>query len=63
MRKASQGGSKQQYTMRHDHSIIAYSRHVYMDVVLSVHPVRGEQHIQRNANREVAAPQVHFQAF
>jgi len=49
--------------MRHDHSIIAYSRHVYMDVVLSVHPVRGEQHIQRNANREVAAPQVHFQAF
>jgi len=38
----------------HDHSIIACSRHIYMGVVLRAHPVRGESHIQRNANREVA---------
>jgi len=37
-----------------DHSIIALSRHVYMGVVLRAHPVRGESHIQRNANGEVA---------
>jgi len=39
---------------RHDHSIIACSRHLYMDVVLYAHPVRGESHIQRNANGDVA---------
>jgi len=33
-----------------DHSIIACSRHIYMGVVLRAHPVRGELHIQRNAN-------------
>jgi len=39
----------------HDHSIIACSCHVsYMGVILRAHPVRGEAHIQRNANREVA---------
>jgi len=40
--------------MRGNQSIIACSRHVYMGVVLRAHPVRGESHIQRNANREVA---------
>jgi len=39
---------------RRDHSIIACSRHIYMGVVLRAHPVRGESHIQRNANQEVA---------
>ena len=39
---------------RRDHHIIACSRHIYMGVVLRAHPVRGESHIQRNANREVA---------
>jgi len=38
----------------HDHSIIACSRRIYMRVVLRAHPVCGESHIQRNANREVA---------
>jgi len=36
-----------------DHSIIACSRYIYM-CVLRAHPVRGESHIQRNANGEVA---------
>ena len=39
---------------RHDHSIIACSRHVHMGVILRAHLVRGESHIQSNANREVA---------
>jgi len=39
---------------RHDHSIIACSRHIYMDVVLRAHSVRDEPRIQRNANGEVA---------
>jgi len=39
---------------RHNPSIIACSCHIYMDVVLHTHPVRGESHIQRNANGEVA---------
>jgi len=39
---------------RRDHSIIACSRHIYMGVVVRTHPVRGESHIQRNANGEVA---------
>jgi len=38
----------------HDHSIIACSRHIYMGVILPAHPVRGESHIQCNANWEVA---------
>jgi len=37
-----------------DHSIIACSRHKYMGIVVCAHPVRGESHIQRNANREAA---------
>jgi len=32
----------------HDHSIIACSRHAHMGVVLRLHLVRGESHIQRN---------------
>jgi len=47
----------QQATMEitcHDHPIIACSRHMYMGVILHAHPVRGEPHIQRNANREIA---------
>jgi len=38
----------------HDHSIIVCSRHIHMIVILHPHPVRGESHIQRNANGEVA---------
>jgi len=30
------------------------SRHIYVGVSLHSHPVRGESHIQRHANREVA---------
>ena len=37
-----------------DHSISACLRHIYMGVVLHVHPVRGESHIQHNTNRVVA---------
>ena len=39
---------------RRDHSIIACSYHVHMVVILHAHLVRGESHIQRNANRAVA---------
>jgi len=39
---------------RQDHSVIACSCHIYMGVVLLVHPVCGESHIQRNAKGEVA---------
>ena len=38
----------------HDHSVIACSCHVYMDVVIRAHLVRGESHIQCNASGEVA---------
>jgi len=38
---------------RHDHSIIACSRHLYMGVFLRAHSIRGESHIQRNAIGEV----------
>ena len=38
---------------RYDHCFIACSRHVYMGVILRTHPIRGELHIQRNANGEV----------
>jgi len=38
----------------HDHSIIACSRHIYIDIFLNPHPVRGESHNQRNATGEVA---------
>jgi len=41
--------------MRRNHSI-ACSRHVYTGVVHRTHPVRGESHIQRNADGEVATP-------
>jgi len=43
----------------HDHSIIACLRHVYIGAVLRAHPVRGESHIQRNANGKVATPHSH----
>ena len=36
------------------HSIIACSRHMYMGAILRAHPIRGDSHIQRNADREVA---------
>jgi len=39
---------------RRNHSIISYSCHLYMGVVLRAHPVRGESYTQRNANGEVA---------
>jgi len=38
-----------------DHmSIMACSPYLYKSVVLRAHPVRGEWHIQRNANGEIA---------
>jgi len=39
------------------HSISACLRHIYMGVVLHVHPVRGESHIQHNTNRVGATPE------
>ena len=55
MRKASHCGSKQQWR---SHAMITLSllvRATYMNgVVLHAHPVRGEFHIQCNANWEVA---------
>jgi len=41
---------------RHNYSIIACSRHLYMGVILHARPVRGESHIQHNASGEVATP-------
>ena len=41
-------------SLHRDDSINAYSRHIYMGVILRVHPIRGKSHIQRNANEEVA---------
>jgi len=38
---------------RNAHSVSACSRRIYTGVFLPAHPVRGESHIQRNANREV----------
>jgi len=49
--------SAQSFTIeitRRGHSIAACSRHMHMGVILRAPPVRGESHIQRNANREVA---------
>jgi len=40
---------------RRNHSVIACSRRIYIGVILRAHPVRGESHIKRNANPEVAA--------
>ena len=39
-----------------DHSFIACSCCIYMGVILCGHPIRGESHVQRNANWEVATP-------
>ena len=39
---------------RNDRSVNACSRHLYLGVVHRTHPVRGESHIQRNADGEVA---------
>jgi len=36
----------------HDHSIILCSRHICMGVVLRAQVVRGESHVQRNANHK-----------
>jgi len=44
----------------YDHSIIACSCHIYMGDVLCAHPVRGELHVQRNANRELATTSLPF---
>ena len=33
---------------RHNHSIVACSRHISLGAIFRVHPVRGESHIQRN---------------
>jgi len=38
----------------HDHSVNAGSRHIYMGVIVGAHSVRGESHIQRNVNGDVA---------
>jgi len=46
---------RQQATIEITHhacSIIACSGDIYTGVVLHPHPIRGESHIQRNANRE-----------
>jgi len=56
VREASHCGSKQQQIS--DHSIIAYSCHIHLGVILRGHPVRGDSHIQRNANREVATIEI-----
>ena len=39
-----------------DHSIIAFSHHIYMVVILCAYPVCGKSHIPRNVNWEVATP-------
>ena len=36
------------------HSVIACPRHIYVGFILRAHPVRGESHVQRNANGQVA---------
>ena len=40
--------------MHRSHSITTCSHHIYIGVVLHAHPVRGESHMQRYANGEVA---------
>jgi len=63
LRTVAIGNLERQVTieiMRHDHSIIACSRHIYMGVVLRAHSVRGESHIQRSANGEVATAAFKF---
>jgi len=52
---ASHCGSKQQENLHRAHSISASLHHVYMGVVVHVHPIRGESHIQHKANQEVAS--------
>jgi len=55
----AQAASMQRFTLRQQttieiprrtHSISACLRHIYMGVVLHVHPVRDELHIQHNTN-------------
>jgi len=43
-------------SLRWDHSIITCLRHIYICVILHVHPVCRESHNDCNANREVATP-------
>ena len=40
--------------IRHAHSIIVCSRHIYTGAILREHPVRGESRIQHDSDREVA---------
>jgi len=49
-----QCGSMQQQSSHATITVLLLVRSTYMGVVLRSHPVRGEPHIQRNANREVA---------
>jgi len=55
----AQAASMQSFTLwqqatieipRRAHSISACLRHIYKAVVLQVHPVRGESHIEHNTN-------------
>jgi len=57
--RKAQAASAQSFTLwqqaiieitRRAHSVIAYSRHIYMGDILRAHPVRGESHIQRSSN-------------
>jgi len=43
-----------------DRSLIACLHQIYMVVGIRAHPVRGESHIQRNANGEVATLVLHY---
>ena len=43
-------------SLHQDHYIIACLRQIYKGAILRAHPVRGESHIQCNANREVTTP-------
>jgi len=43
---------------RRDHYYCLFAPHIYI-IVLRAHPVRGESHIQRNANGEVATQETH----
>jgi len=56
VRKTSHCGQQATDITCHDHSVIACLCHIhgYMGVILRAHSVRGESHIQRNANGEVA---------
>ena len=54
MRKDSHCGRKQQQRSHVMLTLLLLARGIIYMVVIHAHPVRGESHIQRNANREVA---------